>query len=114
VIITWSRGGNVGDYLSSLERLIALRPLTLFPAHGPVIDDPLAVLSSHLEHRRVRERQVTEAMRQGHCTVPAIAESIYDGLAPALMPAARENVRAHLEKLKADGLAFDDDGCWHP
>ena len=51
----------------------------------------------------MRERQVLAALRPGHATVQAIAESIYDGLDPALMPAARENVRAHLEKLKADG-----------
>jgi hypothetical protein len=38
----------------------------------------------------------------------AITESIYDGLDPALMAAAGENVRAHLEKLKADGLAVAD------
>ena len=42
VMIPWSRGGNLEDYLASLERLIALRPRTLFPAHGPVIADPLA------------------------------------------------------------------------
>ena len=28
------------------------------------------------------------------------------------MPAARENVRAHLEKLKIDGRAADEDGRW--
>ena len=112
VMIPWSRGGNVEDYLASLERLIALRPRTLFPAHGPVIADPLAVLSGHVEHRRIRERQVMSALRRGHSTVPAITESIYDGLDPALLPAAGENVRAHLEKLKADGLAFDDDEHW--
>jgi glyoxylase-like metal-dependent hydrolase (beta-lactamase superfamily II) len=112
VMIPWSRGGNLDDYLASLERLIALRPRTLFPAHGPVIADPLAVLSGHVEHRRARERQVIGALRRGHSTVPAIAESIYDGLDPALVPAARENVRAHLEKLKAGGLVHDDGEQW--
>jgi hypothetical protein len=28
------------------------------------------------------------------------------------MPAARENVRAHLEKLKAEGAVFEHDGRW--
>lgn len=112
VMIPWSRGGNLEGYLASLERLIALRPRTLFPAHGPVIADPLAVLSGHVEHRRMRERQVISALRQGHSTVPAITESIYDGLGPALMPAARENVRAHLEKLKAEGLARSHGSTW--
>jgi hypothetical protein len=55
---------------------------------------------------------VVAALRADHSDVPAIAESIYDGLDPALMPAARENVRAHLEKLKADGVVKEDGGRW--
>ena len=82
------------------------------PAHGPIVEDPHALLKSYLDHRRFRERQVIAALRAGHSDVPAIAESIYDGLDPALMPAARENVRAHLEKLKDDGLATDEAGRW--
>jgi glyoxylase-like metal-dependent hydrolase (beta-lactamase superfamily II) len=114
VLIDWSRGGNIGDYLASLERLVALQPLVLFPAHGPVVTDPLTVLARQIEHRRTREQQVIRALRQGHSTVPAIVESIYDGLDPALVGAARQNVRAHLEKLKTEGLAFDEDQQWQP
>jgi hypothetical protein len=44
--------------------------------------------------------------------VQAIAESIYDGLSPALMAAALENVRAHLEKLKRERRAADEQGRW--
>src|SRR5262245_35822 len=110
VMIHSSRGGNLRDYMASLERLLALAPRRLLPAHGPLIDDPRAVLKSYLDHRRFRERQVIAALRAGHSDVSAIAESIYDGLDPALMPAARENVRAHLEKLKADGVAVDEAG----
>ena len=94
--------------MASLERLLALAPRRLLPAHGPAIDDPRAILTGYLEHRRLRERQVIAALGAGHATVQAIAESIYDGLAPALMPAAQENVRAHLEKLKAEGRATDE------
>ena len=112
VMIHWSRGGDLGQYLASLERVLALAPRRLLPAHGFAIDDPQAVLNGYLEHRRLRERQVIDALRTGHATVQAIAESIYDGLALALVPAAQENVRAHLEKLKRDGRATDEDGRW--
>jgi hypothetical protein len=44
--------------------------------------------------------------------VEAIAESIYHGVDAALMPAARENVRAHLEKLRTEGQAVLDGGIW--
>jgi glyoxylase-like metal-dependent hydrolase (beta-lactamase superfamily II) len=112
VLIDCTRGGNMNDYLASLERVMAIQPLTLFPAHGPVITDPFAVLARHIEHRRMREQQVIEALRQGHSTVPAITESIYDGLDPVLMAAAGKNVRAHLEKLKTAGLAFNIEEQW--
>ena len=113
VMIHWSRGGNLSAYLASLERLLALDPRQLLPAHGPRIDDPRAVLVGYLEHRRARERQVIAALGRDCATVQAIAESIYDGLDPALMPAARENVRAHLEKLKNDEIAITDEcGRW--
>jgi len=114
VMIHWSRGGDLGQYLASLERLLELGPTRLLPAHGPAIDDPQAILTGYLTHRRQREAQVVEALRRGHTTVQAIAESIYDGLAPALLPAAQENVRAHLEKLKAEKIAAHDDDRWTP
>lgn len=114
VMIHWSRGGDLAQYLASLERLLALEARLLYPAHGTVIDDPHAILTQYLAHRRFREQQVLNALRAGQATVEAIAESIYDGLAPALMPAARENVRAHLEKLRLDGAAAQAGERWTP
>jgi len=110
VMIEASRGGNLAQYLGSLQRVLAFEPLQLFPAHGPPVDDPQALLQSYLEHRWMRERQVVAAIEAGHRTVEAIAESIYDGLEPRLMSAARETVLAHLDKLAADGVAADRDG----
>jgi glyoxylase-like metal-dependent hydrolase (beta-lactamase superfamily II) len=110
VMIQASRGGNLRQYLESLERVRELQPRVLWPAHGPCIEDPAAAVSAALEHRRQREEQVLAALRAGNRTVEAIAESIYDDLEPRLLAAARETVRAHLEKLEADGLAADRDG----
>ena len=110
VMIEASHGGKLSEYLASLQRVLELEPRQLYPAHGPRIDDPAALVRSYLEHRRKRERQIVAAIEAGHRTVEAIAESIYDGLEPRLMPAARENVRAHLEKLAADKIAVDRDG----
>jgi glyoxylase-like metal-dependent hydrolase (beta-lactamase superfamily II) len=112
VMIHTSRGGNLAEYLRSLERLIALEPTVLLPAHGPRVADPRALLTSYLEHRRMREAQVIDALRAGRSTVQEIADSIYDGLDPALLPAARENVRAHLEKLKTQGIVVDEADRW--
>ena len=113
VMIEASRGGNLSQYLAALERIRALAPRRLLPAHGPEAADPVGLLTHYLEHRLLRERQVIAALASGRETVQAIAESIYDGLAAALMPAARENVRAHLEKLQAEGTAFEENGRWN-
>jgi glyoxylase-like metal-dependent hydrolase (beta-lactamase superfamily II) len=112
VLIQSSRGGDLIDYLQSLERLRALNAVRFLPAHGPEITNPEALVEQYLSHRLMRERQVVGALRAGRRTVQAIADSIYDGLDPALMPAARENVRAHLEKLRKEGRAFEQDAEW--
>ena len=108
VMINASRGGSLQRYLDALHRLLALRPARLLPAHGPDITDPERVLGRYIDHRMERERQVLEALALNHRTVPAIAEFIYDGLSPALMPAAQENVRAHLDKLLLEGRVAAD------
>jgi len=112
VMIHSSRGGDLLEYLASLRRLQAMAPARLLPAHGPIIDEPQRVLSAYIAHRLVREQQVVEALQAGRSTVQAIAESIYHGLAPALLPAAEENVRAHLEKLRREGRALESGGRW--
>jgi glyoxylase-like metal-dependent hydrolase (beta-lactamase superfamily II) len=112
VMIHASRGGNLVQYLASLEGVLALDPRQLFPAHGPSVDDPGALLRQYLEHRRMRERQVLKALAAGHATVETITNSIYDDLALPLVAAARETVRAHLEKLKAEGIAREQEGHW--
>ena len=112
VMIHSSRGGKLAQYMSSLERVLRLSAVRLLPAHGDQVTDPTAVLQGYLAHRRLRERQVFEALAAGRGTVQAIADSIYDGLNPALMPAAQETVRAHLDKLKDDGRAVEDNGIW--
>ncbi len=114
VMIQSSRGGSLGQYLASLERIRSLNPAVLLPAHGARVEDPLPLLDACVEHRRLRERQVIAALDAGCSTVQAIAETIYHGLDPMLMPSARENVRAHLEQLRTEGRAStDESGRWH-
>ena len=59
--------GQLGAYLDSLHRLHALAEAqevgTVWPGHGPVIDDALAALDHYLAHRQERLDQVREALR---------------------------------------------------
>jgi glyoxylase-like metal-dependent hydrolase (beta-lactamase superfamily II) len=112
VMIQWSRGGSMEDYLASLARIVELEPRTVYPAHGPIVTDPVGLLKRYIDHRHERERQVIDELGRGRATVSAIADSIYDGLESVLLAAAYENVRAHLEKLKSEGRAVEEHGHW--
>lgn len=112
VFIPASSGGSLADYLASLERLRQLSPVRAWPAHGPVIEDPVALIHYYLEHRRQREEQVMAALAAGLGTVEAITDRIYTGLAPALKPMARESVLAHLVKLEGEDKARGSGALW--
>ncbi|MGE0863626.1 MAG: MBL fold metallo-hydrolase [Vicinamibacterales bacterium] len=112
VFIPASSGGSLVDYLASLERLRRLSPVRAWPAHGPVIEDPVALIEQYVEHRRQREEQVLGALQAGLGSVDEIVARIYVGLTPALIPMARESVLAHLVKLEGEGKVRRRDVNW--
>jgi glyoxylase-like metal-dependent hydrolase (beta-lactamase superfamily II) len=96
--------GALGPYLDSLNRLRAFANspagvARLLPGHGPVIDDPAAVLTYYLDHREERLNQVRAAIAEGHTTPEAIVEHVYADVDRSLWPAAERSVRAQLDYL---------------
>ena len=104
--------GDLAAYLASLERVLALCPARLMPAHGPVIDEPEKVLRAYIDHRLEREQQVLDALRRGDQTPDDIVARVYRGLKPQLVPMAREGVVAHLVKLEAENRVRRDADRW--
>jgi glyoxylase-like metal-dependent hydrolase (beta-lactamase superfamily II) len=105
--------GNMGDYIRSLERLLALRPASIYPGHGPVRQDGVQLIESYLEHRKGRERQVTGQLSSGPATVEQIRAAIYPELDPSLHSAAAVQVEAHLLSLQQEGRARREGELWH-
>lgn len=103
VMIPAGRGGNLRQYLASLERIAGLEPMTVYPGHGPIIDRPVELISAYRLHRAMRERQVLDCLRDGVHDVDDIVARIYPDVATAIRGAARMTVEAHLEKLREDG-----------
>jgi glyoxylase-like metal-dependent hydrolase (beta-lactamase superfamily II) len=97
VVIPASRGGDLVQYLASLERVRQLRPARLLPGHGPIVEDPLALLDEYIAHRHARTRQMLALMREGVTDVDALVARVYPDLSPRLRDAARETVLAHLD-----------------
>lgn len=102
--------GNMRDYVESLRRLRALNPRRIFPAHGPVREDAVALLDEYIAHRLERERQVLNALRSGRKTIADLRALIYPDLSRELRAAAEFQVKAHLEKLAAERRVKRSDG----
>jgi len=109
-----SKGGSLADYLRSLERLEALGPGRIYPAHGPCIEDGGAKLREYIEHRLERERQVLEALRAGAEDVRSVVERVYAAYPRALHAAAGQSVTSHLVKLEGEGRVERPDGGEDP
>ena len=103
--------GNMGDYLASLDRVIARGFSTLWPTHGAPITDPSPFLAAYRAHRRERERQILDRLAAGDRTIAAMVPVLYSAVDRHLWPAASLSVLAHLIKLIDDGLVSADPGA---
>jgi glyoxylase-like metal-dependent hydrolase (beta-lactamase superfamily II) len=103
-VISPERGGDMAEYLRSLERLRKIRRLSrILPAHGDVIEDPHERLDEYVKHRRMRERQIVKALGEGPTKIPEIVARLYTDTPEGLLEMAGRQVHAHLLKLRADG-----------
>lgn len=112
VMIAGSSGGSLRQYLASLARVRALNPARVYPGHGRVIDDPIALIDHYVAHRLEREAQVIAALDRGASTIGDLVRAIYPDLAGALTGAAADTLLAHLHKLADEGQAAEAGGVW--
>ena len=95
--------GALGAYLGSLRRLRDLAEAqgidTIWPGHGPVLDQASSVLDYYLRHRGERLDQVRAAVEGGAADPAAVVQEVYADVDPQLWPAAELSVRAQLEYL---------------
>jgi glyoxylase-like metal-dependent hydrolase (beta-lactamase superfamily II) len=104
-----AESGDLGDYLRSLERLLAEKPTRIYPAHGPLIADGVAKLREYIAHRAERERQILDALTGRAGLRPMeIVQIVYAAYPPALHAPAAQSVVQHLRKLLRDGAVTRD------
>lgn len=95
--------GHMGDYLRSLRTLRERNPKRIYPAHGPIREDAVALIDEYIAHRLERERQVLDAMAAGATTPAEMRARIYPQLDERLHQAAEIQIEAHLMKLREEG-----------
>jgi glyoxylase-like metal-dependent hydrolase (beta-lactamase superfamily II) len=99
--------GTLGDYLASLDRLEALGPATVLPAHGPVLPSLEAIARDYRMHREERLAQIRAALdRLGQdAAVGEVADAVYSDVGPSVRRAAELSVAAQLHYLRGGGTA---------
>ncbi len=98
---TWvgEYSGAVAHYLRSLDRVEALAPRVLHPAHGPTIRDPAETIARYRNHRLARIDMVRRALAEGHTGAAAITRRVYGELPPRIHGMAVTGVEAMLDYL---------------
>jgi len=99
------QGGDLRQYLNSLDRLLAQKPGVIYPAHGPLIRDGERKIREYIAHRQKREDQILAALGAGPLAISELVARIYVGYPTDLYWAAGESVGSHLRKLADEGRA---------
>ena len=96
--------GDLVQFLDSCRRLAARGRRRLLPGHGPAVADGRTRLTALAAHREARSGEILAALEaRGPATARELAERIYAGLGPGLLPAAARTVLAHLIALAETG-----------
>lgn len=101
---------NLTQYMKTLNRLSSLEKqfITVYPGHGPVVEDGPAKIQEYIHHRQEREDEILQLLSskspnaQGWKVVD-IVSVIYAAYPRTLWDWAGRLVVLHLEKLEHDG-----------
>jgi glyoxylase-like metal-dependent hydrolase (beta-lactamase superfamily II) len=102
--------GDMGQYFTSLRKLLDRDDQIYHPGHGPSKRDPLPLVRGYLAHRRMREEAIRARVQQGARSVGEIVASIYADVDPRLHGAAALSTTAHLDHLVEQGKLRKVDG----
>jgi glyoxylase-like metal-dependent hydrolase (beta-lactamase superfamily II) len=74
--------GDVASFMATSARLRARGDRVFHPGHGAPVSDPAGRLDWLMDHRRLRETAILEALEAGPATVAEIAARVYSTLPP--------------------------------
>ena len=109
--------GNMRDYFISLEKMLTRDENFFIPSHGNYIKNPRRFVRALINHRRMREKQISKFLNYRSPThIPDLVKNMYPKLDPRLIKAAGWSVLAHLlhmEEMKIiKSIEMDDNKGW--
>ncbi|HEV8420397.1 MAG TPA: MBL fold metallo-hydrolase [Actinomycetota bacterium] len=99
------RRRSLVEYLASLDRLSELPLSTVFPGHGPPIEDPRAVIEEMRSHHRRRTETLARMLDEGGKSAWQLANELFPRLEGFDNFLAVSEVVAHIDLLVDQGLA---------
>jgi glyoxylase-like metal-dependent hydrolase (beta-lactamase superfamily II)/8-oxo-dGTP pyrophosphatase MutT (NUDIX family) len=106
--------GDMSAYLASLQLLLAYELDWLAPGHGFLVGNPAEAIAALIRHRKGREEKVIAALQAlAPAEVDELLDQVYADVDARLHSIAIDSLRAHLFKLRQDGVARNgSDGRW--
>ncbi len=92
--------GDMGAYMTSLDKLRQRDDRIYLPAHGPPVTNPQQYVRGLMGHRMQREKQILKLVAEQPRDISSIVRSAYPGLDERLITAAGGSVHAHLLDLE--------------
>ena len=104
--------GDMGDYQSSLNRILDRDFDIIRPTHGTEITQTRAFVQAYIDHRLAREAQILGALGRGLTDIGTIVADLYVDVDKRLHPAAAHSVLSHLIHMRKTGrvTANGEDG----
>ena len=100
--------GDMGDYLASLDRILAMDFDVIRPTHGPAITEVRPFVQAYIDHRLAREAQILAAIDDGLLSIGDIVTELYKDVDKRLHPAAAHSVLSHLIHMRKTGRVAAD------
>ena len=89
--------GDLTQFMESLRKLLTKDQYTKFyPGHGDIIRNPTEIINYIIDHRKMRETQIMNELKDLSLTATKLTKAIYTEIDKSLIPAAARNVFAHL------------------
>ena len=88
--------GSISDYFQSLDILLTRNDKLYLPTHGAPIENPHRFVRAVRTHRRMRDAQIMQQLKDGKTKISDIVATIYADVDKRLHVAASLNVLAHL------------------
>ena len=104
-IMEWSTSvisppeGDVSQFINSCEKIYNLHCEKFYPGHGIPVENPSERIVELIEHRKKREAEILNFLKNRDATISQITKKIYLNIDQNLLSVASRNVKAHLVDL---------------